>query len=194
MQQVLYQNLLLLNKTSAPLYISSACSQQPATCPYPNSSNSCPCIFYKVHFNSPPSTPRFSKWFFPSGTQPRSCIHVLFNLCRASSDVSQNKGPLKQTNAVWPPVRPYWHPNWRKLAGRLVCTLSSVLAGKHTQDPWTILHFFVEEDTPLCFIIKNSKYIHIISHTITYATYWQQGLVIRPSSSHHYIKFKIRYM
>jgi len=37
-------------------------------------------FFYKVHFSSPPSTPRFSKPFVPLSTQPRSCTHALFNL------------------------------------------------------------------------------------------------------------------
>jgi len=53
----------LLNKTSAPLYYISV-----STTACHLSLSKCLCIFYQVHFNSPPSTTRFSKWFFPPGT------------------------------------------------------------------------------------------------------------------------------
>jgi hypothetical protein len=49
--------------------------------------------YYKVHFNNPPSTP-FSMRFFPSGTQPKSCTYVLFNLCAMHS---HDKGLLQHT-------------------------------------------------------------------------------------------------
>jgi len=94
----LYQKLLSYSTKHLCLFIFHQRVQQPATCPYPNSSNSCACIFFirsilivlHLHLD-------FSKRLFPSGTQPRSCMHVLFMCHVSSSDVSQHKGPLQHT-------------------------------------------------------------------------------------------------
>jgi hypothetical protein len=96
-----------LNRTHAPLY-TSVCSQQPATCPYPNS---CPCIFFIrsvliVHLCLG----------FPSDSF--SCMHVLLNVC-AITDLFKKYRASTCCNMVWQPVSPYWHPNWKKLAGWL---------------------------------------------------------------------------
>ena len=58
---------------------SSPYSQQPSTCPYPESDQSSlrPTHFLKIHFNIIlPSTPRSSKWFVPLGFSTKFSIHL----------------------------------------------------------------------------------------------------------------------
>ena len=57
-------------------------SQEPATYPDSKTNQSIPCPHLKIHFHIIlPSTLESSKWFFPRGFPPKSCMQLSSPLC-----------------------------------------------------------------------------------------------------------------